>query len=85
MILKEGGNIFKDPETGNPLTQRVSRRDMDSSLDWVEKLTGLQHKDMKLGSTGIRSSSGDIDVAVDSSKVDKEEVFQKLKSTEKGI
>ena len=80
MILKEGGNIFKDPETGNPLTQRVSRRDIDSSLDWVEKLTGLQHKDMKLGSTGIRSSSGDIDVAVDSSKVDKEEVFQKLKA-----
>ena len=80
MILKEGGNIFKDPETGDPLTQRVSRRDIDSSLDWVEKLTGLQHKDMKLGSTGIRSSSGDIDVAVDSSKVDKEEIFQKLKA-----
>ena len=78
MILKEGGNIFKDPETGNPLTQRVSRRDIDSSLDWVEKLTGLQHKDMKLGSTGIRSSSGDIDVAVNQAEVNKEELFQKL-------
>ena len=47
MILKEGGNIFKDPETGNPLTQRVSRRDIDSSLDWVEKLTGLQQNGIR--------------------------------------
>ena len=32
---------------------------------------------MKLGSTGIKASSGDIDVAVDASKVDKEATFQK--------
>ncbi|MAS65189.1 MAG: hypothetical protein CL815_08220 [Coraliomargarita sp.] len=77
MILKEGGNIFKDAE-GKPVTQRIARGDIDTTLDWVEKITGLNHKEMKLGSTGIRSSSGDIDVAVDQSQHSKEEVFQKL-------
>ena len=71
MILKEGGNIFKDKE-GVPVTTRISRDAVDPTLDWLEKITGLDHKDMKLGSTGIKASSGDIDVAVDSSKVDKE-------------
>ena len=79
-ILKEGGNIFKEPETGKPLTQRIARDSVDPTIGWVEKLTGLSLKDMKLGSTGIRSSSGDIDIAVDQSKNDKEEVFQKLKA-----
>ena len=80
IILKEGGNIFKDPESGNPLTQRIARNDVDPTLDWVEKLTGLKLKDAKLGSTGIRSTSGDLDVAVDQTKNDKEQVFQKLKA-----
>ena len=78
MILKEGGNIFKDPESGNPLTTRISRDAIDPTLDYVEKITGLDHKDMKLGSTGIKSSSGDIDVAVNAAEVNKEELFQKL-------
>ena len=47
IILKEGGNIFKDPESGNPLTQRIARNDVDPTLDWVEKLTGLKLKDAK--------------------------------------
>ena len=77
MILKEGGNIFKDPD-GKPVTQRISKNDIDPTLDWVEKITGIDHKDMKLGSTGIRSSSGDIDVAVNAKEVDKEGMYQKL-------
>ena len=67
-LLKEGGNIFKDPESGNPLTQRIARDDVDPTLGWVEKLTNLSLKDAKLGSTGIRSTSGDLDVAVDQTK-----------------
>ena len=78
MILKEGGNIFKDPESGDPLTTRISRDAIDPTLDYVEKITGIDHKDMKLGSTGIKSSSGDIDVAVNAAEVNKEELFQKL-------
>ena len=77
MILKEGGNIFKDAD-GKPVTQRIARDDIDPTLDWVEKITGIDHKDMKLGSTGIKSSSGDIDVAVNQAEVNKEELFQKL-------
>ena len=77
MILKEGGNIFKDAD-GTPVTQRIARDDVDPTLDWVEKITGIAHKDMKLGSTGIKSSSGDIDVAINQAEVDKEELYQKL-------
>jgi len=75
-ILKEGGNIFK--KDGEPVTQRIKRDDIDTTLDWVEKITGIDHKDMKLGSTGIKADSGDIDVAVNAKEVDKEEMYQKL-------
>ena len=77
MLLKQGGNIFKAKD-GVPVTTRINRDAVDPTLDWLEKITGLEHKDMKLGSTGIKASSGDIDVAVDASKVDKEATFQKL-------
>ena len=77
MILKEGGNIFKD-EQGTPVTQRIARHDVDPTLTWLEKITGLKHTDMKLGSTGIKDTSGDLDVAIDASKVDKQELFDKL-------
>ena len=75
-VLKEGGNIFK--KDGEPVTQRIKRDDIDTTLDWVEKITGIDHKDMKLGSTGIKADSGDIDVAVNAKEVDKEEMYQKL-------
>jgi len=77
-VLLEGGNIFKDPETKEPLTKRIARDDVDPTLAWVEKITGIPHKDFKLGSTGIRSTSGDLDVAVNQAEVDKEELYQKL-------
>ena len=77
MILKEGGNIFKDAD-GKPLTQRINRDSVDPTLLWLEKITGLKHSDFKLGSTGIKDTSGDLDVAVDASQVDKQELFDKL-------
>ena len=46
MILKEGGNIFKDAD-GKPTTTRISRDAVDPTLDWVEKVTGLKLKDNK--------------------------------------
>ena len=36
MILKEGGNIFKD-EQGTPVTQRINRDSVDPTLLWLEK------------------------------------------------
>ena len=77
MILKEGGNIFKDAD-GKPLTTRINRNDVDPTLLWLEKITGLKHTDLKLGSTGIKDTSGDLDVAVDASNVDKTDLYNKL-------
>ena len=78
MILKEGGNVFKDPETKQPVTQRIRRDDVDTTLAWVEKITGLPHRDFKLGSTGKKATSGDLDVAVDQNQVSKDELVAKL-------
>ena len=39
MILKEGGNIFKDPETKTASTQRIAKEMFLSSLQWLEKIT----------------------------------------------
>lgn len=78
MILKEGGNVFKDPQTKEPVTQRIRRDDVDTTLAWVEKITGLPHKDFKLGSTGLKATSGDLDVAVNQNEVSKDELVAKL-------
>ena len=62
MYLKEGGNIFKD-EDGNIVTQRINRADVDPTLKWLENITGLPLVDAKLGSTGLKTTSGDLDIA----------------------
>mgnify|MGYP003648534155 CR=1 FL=1 len=77
MIVKEGGNIFKD-EQGTPVTQRISKVDVDNTLAWLEKITDIPHKDFKLGSTGIKDTSGDLDVAVNQAEVDKVDLYNKL-------
>lgn len=77
MIIKEGGNVFKDPQ-GNPRTQRINLPDIKPTVAWLEKITGLPLLDNMLGSTGLKPTSGDLDLAVDSTKIDKDEFFQKL-------
>lgn len=78
MILKEGGNIFKDPETKQPVTQRIARQDVDTTLAWLEKITNLPHRDFKLGTTGRKDTSGDLDIAVNQNEVTKEDMIQRL-------
>jgi len=75
--LLEGGNVFKDPHN-IPLTTRVERDNIASSLAQIEKILNIKLDDY-LGSTGKSDSSGDIDVAVDSEKYDKIEIANKLK------
>ena len=41
-LIFEGGNIFK--VDGVPVTQRIKKDDIDPTLDWVEKITGIAHK-----------------------------------------
>lgn len=77
MLLFEGGLVFKG-EDGQPVTGRINQADIDPTIDWLEAITGLPHKDMKLGSTGIKSSSGDMDIAVDKDKVSKDDLVAKL-------
>lgn len=78
MILSEGGNIFKDPETKEPLTQRIQQADVEPTLKWLEDITGLPHSDFMLGTTGKKETSGDLDVAVNQNEVSKDELVQKL-------
>ena len=78
MILKEGGNIFKDPETKQPLTQRIAKADVLPPVQWLEKITNLPHEDFMLGTTGKKVTSGDLDVAVNQEEVSKEELVKRL-------
>ena len=77
MKLNEGGNIFKDADK-NPLTQRINRADVEPTVRWLEQLTGLSLVDNMLGTTGRKETSGDLDLAVDASKIDKDTLVQVL-------
>ena len=76
--LKEGGNVFKGPD-GEALTQRINQTDVKPTLAWLEQmLPGLDVQGNTLGSTGIKPTSGDLDVAVDSSQLTKLQLVTRL-------
>ncbi len=78
MILAEGGNIFKDAD-GVPVTQRIAQTDIKPTLVWLEHmLPGLDLRNNMLGSTGLKPTSGDIDIAVDANVVTKEQLVKRL-------
>ena len=67
--LKEGGNVFKNSK-GQALTQRINQTDVKPTLAWLEELVpGLDLQNNTLGSTGIKATSGDLDIAVDANTV----------------
>ncbi len=76
-MITEGGNVFKD-EQGEPRTQRINLADIRPTVAWLETITDLPLLDNMLGSTGLKPTSGDLDLAVDSNKVNKEEFYNKL-------
>ena len=76
LLLKEGGNIFKDPQTKEPLTKRIDKADVIPTLQWLEKITNLPHEDFMLGTTGKKDTSGDLDVAVNQEEVTKEDLVK---------
>ena len=71
ILISEGGNVF--PNTG-----RIAREEVIPTVKHLEEITGLNLKDNLLGSTGKAADSGDIDVVVDSTKVDKAALEKKL-------
>ena len=78
MRLTEGGNVFKD-ESGAPLTQRINQQDVAATIQWIERVTGIEFPQERwLGSTGRKATSGDLDLAVDTSEISKEELAQRL-------
>jgi hypothetical protein len=79
MNINEGGNVFKDAQ-GRPLTQRINQTDVKPTLAWLdEMLPGLDLQNNTLGSTGIKSTSGDLDLAIDSAQVTKDQLEYRLK------
>ena len=46
-ILNEGGNVFKSPD-GAEATQRINKADVEPTLKWLEKITGLDHVNFML-------------------------------------
>jgi len=82
MNLYEGGNVFKD-EKGQPTTTRIGRSNVVPTVQWLEKLTGLNLVDNMLGSTGYKETSGDLDLGVDADKISKETLVNQL--IKKGI
>jgi len=78
MNIFEGGNVFKD-DNGLSRTQRINQTDVKPTLAWLEELLpGLDLLNNTLGSTGIKDTSGDLDIAVDSSQVTKEQLVAQL-------
>lgn len=83
MNINEGGNVFKD-SAGTPLTQRIAQADVMPTVQWLEKLTGLDltaEKDSRdgqptkwLGSTGRKADSGDLDLSVDAGEMSKDQL-----------
>jgi hypothetical protein len=77
--LQEGGNVFKNSK-GQALTQRINQTDVKPTLAWLEELVpGLDLQNNTLGSTGIKATSGDLDIAVDANTVTKEQLEARLK------
>ena len=75
--ITEGGNVFKD-QKGNSLTTRIRREQVVPTVKWLEDLTGLSLLDNMLGTTGKKETSGDLDLAVDASKISKETLIRAL-------
>jgi len=85
-ILKEGGNVFKTEQ--GAITQRIATADVQGSIDFIEKITGLTFDEEDwLGTTGKKNdpdgafeknSSGDLDLNTDANKVSKEQLIAKL-------
>ena len=78
MKLFEGGNVFKDAD-GNAMTGRINQSDVAQTVQWIEAVAGLAFpRERWLGSTGRKPTSGDLDLAVDSSEITKEQLAAKL-------
>lgn len=78
MLISEGGNVFKNKQTGEHLTKRINQADVAPTIQWLENILDIELLDNALGTTGKNPTSGDLDIAVDSSEHTKEEIIASL-------
>ena len=71
------GNVFKSAD-GTPLVKRIALDDVFTTVQWLELITQLPIADNLLGSAGKKQSSGDLDIAVDSNTITKDQLTTKL-------
>ena len=85
-FITEGGNVFKNTE-GAELTRRITRKEIPSTISWLESITGIDLSKERddsnipvkwLGTTGRKSDSGDLDLSIDEREVSKEGLVQIL-------
>ena len=77
MILKEGGNVFRNDD--GAITQRIATDDIQPTVDWMNSTFGFKFTDEEmLGTTGKKrhedgtfekNSSGDIDLNTDARSI----------------
>jgi hypothetical protein len=76
--LLEGGNVFKDAQ-GQPATQRINQADVPATIAYLENVLGMEFPEERwLGSTGRKPTSGDLDLGVDLSEINKDQLAAKL-------
>ena len=73
-LIFEGGNIWK----GDSATIRIDKDLVKPTVAFLEKITRLPLLGNMLGSTGKTETSGDIDLAVNAAKENKENLVNKL-------
>ena len=87
-IISEGGNVFKGPDK-QPLTRRITRAEIPTTIAYLEKETGVDFSTDKdeegvpikwLGTTGRKADSGDLDLSVDANEINKTEFADKLRT-----
>lgn len=73
-LLKEGGAALKGAGVG-----RIAKGDIPDTIKYVSKISGIPVKQLyPLGSVGKKDTSGDIDLAVDTTKHDPVKIHQKM-------
>lgn len=72
-----GGNVFKNKE-GQAATQRINQTDVKPTLAWLEQMLDLDLINNTLGTTGLKPTSGDLDVAVDSAQISPDQLAAEL-------
>ena len=75
-ILVEGGNVWK----GDLATVRIDRKNVVPTVQFLERIVGFPLVNTMVGTTGKAPTSGDIDLLIDASKHDKEDVVNRLKA-----